>query len=593
MNGWYSAAIQLFQNIWSGYNADRIWALLLAAAAAITAIALVVLSRTKWGRAKPIVKCVVFSIVAHIWLLMYAYGTKLTGPGNPNGSLNAPERLFMLVESADSSFNELDERDASSLDSSELAESLNEQLEAVESLPTSVPPLEENLAPMPFDQSPLADFAGMAAEAMQNTLPPSLDIEVPATLPSHNIAPTFSFASTELPTLDQLAPAKRIFDDRQVPQEYLLRNNPNRLRYAQPFGASQESEEAVARGLRWLAAAQLNDGSWNAQATGAGRENRTVGSTVYQGIGRNADTGLTGLALLAFLSAGHTHAQGEYAPTVRKGLEYLVSQQLATGDLSGKKQQSNQPADVFSRMYCHGIAAFALSECYAMTGDPTLLQPVSAAASFTIKCQDPASGGWRYVPQDKGDLSQFGWQALALRSAHHGGLQIPEVTWNHMGRFLDSVAGGKSGGLGKYRPQEAPTSTMTAEKLTCHLLLERPLSAEAEVEAKRELLSHLPGVGDDNVYYWYYGTLALYQFQDESWKQWNESLQHRLMALQEPDNSYLSGSWPPDRVWGGYGGRVYSTAMSCLCLEVYYRYLPLYHRSKLASNPNDTNEFQR
>ena len=37
------------------------------------------------------------------------------------------------------------------------------------------------------------------------------------------------------------------------------------------------------------------------------------------------------------------------------------------------------------------------------------------------------------------------------------------------------------------------------------------------------------------------------------------------------------GSWSPDDdLWGGYGGRVYSTAMGTLCLEVYYSYLPLY-----------------
>lgn len=590
MSGWYSAAIQFFQRLWSGYNADRTWALLLAGAAAFTAVALIALSRTKWGRAKPLVKCVVISVVAHVWLLMYAYGTKLTGPGNPNGSLNAPERLFMLVDDAQG--QEEESTDSASLEHDEsLSPSLAEQLDAVEPV-AAAPALDTSLPPIPLDAAPLADFAGMAADAMQ-TIPP---VVVPEpSLPIEMTAPVtaMAVASTALPSIDQLVPSKRIFDDREVPQEYLLRNNPNRLMYAQPFGASQASEEAVARGLRWLAGSQLPDGSWNAQATGAGRENRVVGSTVYQGIGRNADTGLTGLALLAFLSAGHTHAQGEYSNTVRKGLEYLVSQQLPTGDLSGRKQQSNQPADIFARMYCHGIAAFALSECYAMTGDPTLFQPVSLAASFTIKCQDPISGGWRYVPQDKGDLSQFGWQALALRSAHHGGLEIPNVTWTHMDRFLDSVSGGTHGGLGKYRPQESPTTTMTAEKLACHLLLEKSLSIEAENEARRDLLQHLPGVGDDNVYYWYYGTLAMFQFQDENWKRWNDSLQQRLISLQEPDQSYLSGSWPPDRVWGGYGGRVYSTAMSCLCLEVYYRYLPLYHRSNLASQPNNANELQR
>lgn len=590
MSGWYSAAIQFFQRLWSGYNADRTWALLLAGAAAFTAVALIALSRTKWGRAKPLVKCVVFSVVAHVWLLMYAYGTKLSGPGSPNGSLNAPERLFMLVDESSGQVEDSTESSPLEQDQS-LAAPLSEQLEAIEPIPAA-PNLESSLPPIPLDNAPLADFAGLAAEALQ-TLPPVVMPDPTSTLDAASTVNAMTVASAALPSLDQLVPNKRIFDDKAVPQEYLLRNNPNRLMYAQPFGASQASEEAVARGLRWLAGSQLPDGSWNAQATGAGRENRVVGSTVYQGIGRNADTGLTGLALLAFLSAGHTHAEGEYSNTVRKGLEYLVSQQLPNGDLSGRKQQSNQAADVFSRMYCHGIAAFALSECYAMTGDPSLFQSVSLAASFTVRCQDPTSGGWRYVPQDKGDLSQFGWQALALRSAHHGGLEIPNVTWTHMNRFLDTVSGGTHGGLGKYRPQEAPTTTMTAEKLACHLLLEKPMSTEAENEARRELLQHLPGNGDDNVYYWYYGTLAMFQFQDDSWKRWNDSLQQRLMALQEPDQSYLSGSWPPDRVWGGYGGRVYSTAMSCLCLEVYYRYLPLYHRSNLASQPNSQDGFQR
>mgnify|MGYP003344403264 FL=1 len=34
-----------------------------------------------------------------------------------------------------------------------------------------------------------------------------------------------------------------------------------------------------------------------------------------------------------------------------------------------------------------------------------------------------------------------------------------------------------------------------------------------------------------------------------------------------------AGSWDPDRDrWGKAGGRVYTTALGALCLEVYYRY---------------------
>ena len=41
-----------------------------------------------------------------------------------------------------------------------------------------------------------------------------------------------------------------------------------------------------------------------------------------------------------------------------------------------------------------------------------------------------------------------------------------------------------------------------------------------------------------------------------------------------------AGSWDPakpvDDPWGSQGGRLMVTSLSCLTLEVYYRYLPLY-----------------
>ena len=38
-----------------------------------------------------------------------------------------------------------------------------------------------------------------------------------------------------------------------------------------------------------------------------------------------------------------------------------------------------------------------------------------------------------------------------------------------------------------------------------------------------------------------------------------------------------NGSWAPEKdAWGRRGGRVMQTSLSCLTLEIYYRYLPLF-----------------
>jgi hypothetical protein len=59
------------------------------------------------------------------------------------------------------------------------------------------------------------------------------------------------------------------------------------------------------------------------------------------------------------------------------------------------------------------------------------------------------------------------------------------------------------------------------------------------------------------------------------WNDWNYALQAALLSTQHRSGA-LAGSWSPATQWGNYGGRVYSTAMATLCLEVYYRFLPLY-----------------
>jgi hypothetical protein len=130
--------------------------------------------------------------------------------------------------------------------------------------------------------------------------------------------------------------------------------------------------------------------------------------------------------------------------------------------------------------------------------------------------------------------------------------------------------------LASYRPNEQPSRPMTAEALVCRQFLGTARGSLATEEAADYLLGELPTRERINLYYWYYGTLAMYQVGGEHWQRWNAALQAALLDQQITDGN-LAGSWDPKCIWGGYGGRVYSTSMSALCLEVYYRYLPLYN----------------
>ncbi len=350
------------------------------------------------------------------------------------------------------------------------------------------------------------------------------------------------------------------------PPAYRLRTAPNRQRVAKLHGGSPESEIAVEAALRWLASSQSADGRWRSNQLEGGRE-LTVGGRNRRGTGAKADTGITGLALLAFLGAGHTHSQGQYQDNVRRGLQFLVASQTADGNLSGQ-------ADTFAAMYCHGMAALALGEAFGMTGDGRLRPVIRRAIAFTVQSQHKATGGWRYRPGDLGDTSQLGWQVMALRSAELAGIAIPEETWDGAIRFLKSVSAGTHGGLASYRPDEKVSRSMTAEALFCRQLLGMRRENPASREAADFLVEELPGRDQANLYYWYYATLGLFQLQGDHWHRWNAAMQETLIDSQTTAGP-SAGSWNPDSVWAGYGGQAYSTAMAALCLEVYYRFLPL------------------
>jgi hypothetical protein len=352
-----------------------------------------------------------------------------------------------------------------------------------------------------------------------------------------------------------------------LPDAYRLRVAPDRTGVAESHGGTAETETAVKAALKWLADNQAADGHWDPRAHGAGKETHVLGQD-RQSAGSRADTAVTGLALLAFLASGHTHRDGPYHENVGRGLEYLMRTQASNGSLAGQ-------AVLFESMYCHAMATCSLSEAFGMTRDGRLREPVRRAIAYTVSSQDATGGGWRYRPGEPGDTSQLGWQVMSLKSAELAGIPVPERTRQGIVRFLQSVSSGKHGGRASYRPGEQATRTMSAEALVCWQFLGLARDHPACNEAGEYLLGELPGDGQYNLYYWYYGTLGMYQLQGTHWQRWNAALQTALLSRQVKEGP-LAGSWDASDLWGGHGGRIYTTAMATLTLEVYYRFLPLY-----------------
>ncbi len=368
---------------------------------------------------------------------------------------------------------------------------------------------------------------------------------------------------------------RRLGDGDALPDVYQLRMAPQKVKIAEVFGGSARTEAAVESALAWLAANQEAGGNWGAQRHGAGNGERVIDVDRYAP-GVRADNGITGLALLAFLGAGHTHMEGKYKNNVRRAVEFLIRTQKSNGNLSGNAQ-------IHASMYCHGMATLALSEAYAMTGDQILHRAVRDGIAYTVNSQNAYNGGWRYQPSDAGDMSQFGWQAMALRSAALAGIKIPDRTKSQARKFFNTVATGQHGGLASYRVDDEVSRVMTAEALACRFFLQLDRNEAAEQEAARYISQELPSTGKPNLYYWYYATIGMFQLQGPQWNAWNTALKTQLLARQETTGG-MAGSWGTDTEWGKHGGRVYTTALSTLCLEVYYRYLPVYG-GKVAGKP--------
>jgi len=340
---------------------------------------------------------------------------------------------------------------------------------------------------------------------------------------------------------------------------YEAREPEKRKEIIEKLGGTVKTEEAVEKALEWLAKAQSPDGRWDVDGF------QLAGQTGGKGNRGDGDVAVTGLATLAFLGAGYNHTTGKHKETVGKAVNWLIAGQKPNGDL----RQGGQ-------MYGQGMATAALCEAYSLTRDGRALDAATKAINFILKAQN-ALGGWRYGPGSvDADTSVVGWQVLAMKTAEIAGIEIPKQHYKGTQRWLNQVRKGKSGGLYSYQAVSAANTTMTAEGWFCQLFISDGEKTRGMDESVKYLMGNLPRTNAKSLYYWYYATLALHMSGAKEFEKWNVALRDTLTKTQRRDGA-AAGTWDTSGYsYGASGGRVYTTAMAALCLEVYYRYLPLY-----------------
>ncbi|MEM8865840.1 MAG: hypothetical protein AAGF31_09890, partial [Planctomycetota bacterium] len=450
--------------------ADRIFALpplylvLWALLAALT-VALVLLMRTAWGRERPTPRYVLLSIIAHLGLICLATTVRfMSAPeGEPAAS---PIKVRIVMRTPAPSLETPVEKPAPQeatiqpaeptplvepppepapteppvIDSPQ-AEPVVEPIEAPPLMPPPTP-AETPAEPTPLDSSPeLANKAPQPSPQLASQPKEALAEPAPRQQVSSTLPPV-----EPLTPLPPVTPIESVTVE-QPPSPYAPREHAERLKIVEHEGGSRATEDAVAAALAWLASAQSRDGRWDADRWSAGRETHALGHD-RQGAGARADTGITGLALLAMLGAGNTLDDGPYADSVHGGVAFLLRSQTRDGGLAGN-------AATYAQTYCHSMATFALAEAYATTDDPQLGRAVQAAVDFLIARQDRSGGGWRYRPGDAGDMSQMGWIIMALRSAELAHVDVPPTVWSSIERFVRSTRRGAAGGLACYQPRGA------------------------------------------------------------------------------------------------------------------------------------------
>ena len=313
----------------------------------------------------------------------------------------------------------------------------------------------------------------------------------------------------------------------------LLLGVPSVARADEKVKIDDKTKESIGSALAWLKNNQQRDGSWGNSA-------------------------ITSFALLAFMANGHLPNQGLYGPEVSRGVRNLLAIAKEDGYLAGG-----------GNMYCHGMAALALTQVWGMTGDEDVKKTLKKSIDLIVKTQN-GEGGWRYEPSPTGaDISVTIMQVMALRGAKDSGLHVPDDIIKKALKYIDKCHDARSGGY-KYMPYSAGAGYARTAAGVCVL----QLGGDYEAKQIEAAVKYLDQTQDDRQHYWYghyYAAHAYHQVGGKKWEDYYARMKTKLLATQKG-----SGEWL-ERM-EAHNGAAYQTSISVLILSVPANYLPIYQR---------------
>jgi hypothetical protein len=336
---------------------------------------------------------------------------------------------------------------------------------------------------------------------------------------------------------------------------------------------------ALELALVWLADHQGPDGSWDPETL----VNRRTGVRTSGGGRSTHRTGVTALAALAFLGHGETHKRGFRRKTVKLAAKYLKTIQDPRGQFVMYRREGRNPRQPYVRvdipdpMLQHAWATQAMAELYALTRSPLFKQSLASAVGFLIRARTP-DGGWPRVEGSRlTDTDVTLWALLALDAARVGHPDaVPEGVLEAGFDWLSSVTDAPSGLVLSTRFTRHDFDRdlwLTAGGAFARIRIAGTTDSRPVRQAVEHCLLRPPAweTGRIDIPLWHLATHTLFQRDGRAWRTWNAAMKDAVLGGQRQDGD-ARGSWDPIGPWAAEGGRVWSTAMLAMCLEVYYRY---------------------